>query len=198
MKSYNDPTYPPKGLWDPRLSCAECKTLQPVEEIHSNPWFVLNSRGGYYTIELRHPSVVILPIVDSHSILMVRPIRPVVVDCPLELPAGGVDEGELPVEGAARELQEETGIRVEAARLVPMTPISLSPNRFPQLIYIFQVDLTQNEFEQRKLHDEEIDALELVTFQKAMDYLVSGGIYVAVPAAVIGIYLLKQSLQKQP
>lgn len=196
MKSYNDPTYPPKGLWDPRLSCADCKTLQPVEEIHSNPWFVLNSRGGYYTIELRHPSVVILPIVDHHSILMVRPIRPVVRDCPLELPAGGVNEGELPVEGATRELREETGILLEAERLVPMPPISLSPNRFPQLIYIFQVDLTQDEYEQRECHDEEIDALELISFQKATEFLVSGEIYVAVPAAVVGMYLLKQSIPK--
>ena len=93
-------------------------------------WFNVLNRGGYYTVEYHLPQVVILPVVEQQSIVMVRVKRPVLGDIPLELPAGCAEEGELLIEGAARELGEETGIKIhEANRLIPLPPLAMSPEQ---------------------------------------------------------------------
>lgn len=73
--------------------------LGPVFLAHENPWFKVMSRGTYYTIEYERPQVVILPILGGDSIVMVRVKRPLIDDCPLELPAGDSDEGESLTKG---------------------------------------------------------------------------------------------------
>ena len=98
-----------------------CTGLQPVETLHENEWFSTRNRGGYYTVEYHQPHVVILPVVNQDSIVLVRVKRPVIDDDPLELPAGCVEAGETPEQGARRELAEETGMRVDdLTRFVPM------------------------------------------------------------------------------
>ena len=63
----------------------------------------------YYRI--RHPdSVIILPITQDGKFVFVRQYRPTVERFTLELPAGGIDEGEDPVRAASRELVEEVGM----------------------------------------------------------------------------------------
>jgi len=91
---------------DPRLFTPQCSSLTPVETVHENPWFTVRNRGGYFTTEYEFPQVVILPVVESHSIVMVRVKRPVINDVSLELPAGSVNENESPVHGAARKLAQ--------------------------------------------------------------------------------------------
>jgi len=193
-KQYNSPTFPPKGPWDTRLVGPVCHDLTPVKKIHTNPWFAVNERGSFFTIEYHLPQVIVLPVLESHSFVMVRPFRPVVKDCPLEFPAGAVEEGEKPVEGATRELLEESGILIDSSRFVPMAPLALSPNRTPKLIHIFRVDVTQQEYDQRGGFDTEIEALEVISFHEAAESVVSGNIYISIPVAIIGMYLLERSL----
>jgi 8-oxo-dGTP pyrophosphatase MutT (NUDIX family) len=121
---------------------------------------------------------------------MVRAKRPVLDDYTLELPAGCSEEGESPEEGIARELAEETGIKVEPRRFVPMPPLAASPNRMPVLIYTFLVHLTQAEWDRRGSHDEEIHSVELLEIERAVRMIASGEIYVAIPVAMIGTYLM--------
>ena len=78
---------------------------------------VLN-RGGYFTVEYNQPQVLILPIVENNSVVMVRVRRPVIADNTLELPAGGVQMDESPIEAACRELSEETGIKIHDLSLL--------------------------------------------------------------------------------
>jgi ADP-ribose pyrophosphatase len=194
MKQYNSPTFPPTGPWDKRMTRPACPDLVPVKEIHQNPWFTVNNRGSFYTIEYHLPQTIILPVLEDHSLIMVRPHRPVIADCPLEFPAGAVEKGEQPVEGAAREFKEETGIQIYPSRFVPMAPLALSPNRTPKLIYIFRVDVQQQEFDQRGDFDSEIEAIELISMREAAESVVSGRIYISIPVAIIGMYLLERSL----
>ena len=59
-----------------------------------------------------HPgSVVILPILDHSRVILVRQYRRAIDRDLLELPAGTLGAGELPVACAKRELEEETGWR---------------------------------------------------------------------------------------
>ena len=180
---------------DPRLSAPQCPLLTPVSTVHINKWFVVRDRGGYFTVEYKQPQVIILPIIDNHSILMVRVKRPVIADNTLELPAGGAKKNEAPIDAAVREFAEETGIEIEnKSRFIPEAPFSVSPNRVPTLIHIFQITLTQAEYDSRRSHDDEIVNVVCYRFEEMKKMLVQGKIYISVPAAIIGRYLLKECI----
>lgn len=60
---------------------------------------------------VRHPgSVVVVPITDDGSLVLVRQYRHAVGRSVWELPAGTLKPGEEPLAAAARECQEETGL----------------------------------------------------------------------------------------
>ena len=61
-------------------------------------------------------SVCIVPIDDQGDVLFVRQYRTPAKGALLELPAGGVEEGEVSEETVQRELQEETGYRAGTLR----------------------------------------------------------------------------------
>jgi len=187
---YKNASYPPSGSWDLRLTEAVCSTLMPVKVWHENPWFTVRQRGDYYTAEYVMPQVIVLPVVENRAFVMVRVKRPVLDDITLELPAGGAETGEAPEISAARELAEEAGISIhDPSRMVPMPPLATSPNRMPKLVYVFRVDLTRKEFDQRMPHDNEIDSVELVQITEAIQLMTTGGIYVAPVIAIISMYL---------
>jgi 8-oxo-dGTP pyrophosphatase MutT (NUDIX family) len=190
---YRTASFPPHGDWDARLTTIACRELQPVDVMHENPWFTVRNRGGYFTLEYHLPQVIVLPIVERRAVVMVRAKRPVLDDCTLELPAGCAERGEAPADGAARELAEETGIVVSPRRLVPMPPLAPSPNRMPTLVYAFRVDLGQEEFDRRGSHDDEIHRVELLALDEAVHMIATGAIYVAIPVAMIGTYLLTRN-----
>jgi 8-oxo-dGTP pyrophosphatase MutT (NUDIX family) len=184
---------------DPRLISPQCFSLTPVETVHENPWFVVRNRGGYFTTEYKQPQVIILPIVDGNYIVMVRAKRPVIADITLELPAGAAKENETSVQAASRELSEETGIKInDLTRFKMLPPISNSPNRNPKLIYIYEVEISKREYENRKLNEEdnEISSVELFKFDDIQKLILQGQLYVSIPLAVILRFLLSMKMQK--
>jgi len=75
--------------------------------------------GRHTTREtVEHPDcIVVVPIDEQNNVLLVRQFRHPVNKTLLELPAGGIEEGETPEDAVRRELQEEIGYlpsRVEA------------------------------------------------------------------------------------
>ncbi len=194
---YQAPSYPPHKAWDSRMISDEiCPSLKPIQTVHENPWFTVKNRGGYFTTEMREAHGVVLPIVDKKSIVLVRVFRPIINDETLELPAGGFSlKKESPEQGLTRELAEETGIFIDDVnRLEPLPPISVSPNRNPNLIFPFKIDITKGEFEARKKHDNEITEVLCVPFKQALRLINSGEIYVALPIAVILRFLGQKEL----
>jgi ADP-ribose pyrophosphatase len=187
----------PVNTDDSRLLKARCIGLLPVETIHHNSWFDVRNRGGYFTTEYHQPQVVVLPVVDEQAVVMVRVKRPVLDDATLELPAGGIRPNETPREGAVRELHEETGIQIGAQRLLPLTPLSNSPNRNPNLIHIFQAGITLNEYDQRGGFDDEIDDVALYRLDELRKMILDGKIFVGVPLAVLGRFLLARVPNKK-
>jgi 8-oxo-dGTP pyrophosphatase MutT (NUDIX family) len=187
---YKDPSFPPSGAWDRRLSDVACDGLQPVETLHENSWFALRNRGGYFTVEYHLRHVAVLPVISRDSVAMVRVKRPVIGDETLELPAGGIESGEQPASAAARELAEETGIHVsDIGRFVPMTPIAVSSTRMPKLSYVFRVEVSEQEFAARRPHDNEIHSVERIAVEQLPGMMARGEIYVSVPLAILGIFL---------
>lgn len=191
-------SYPPRGEWDRRLTAVACPDLAPVTTVHENEWFAVRNRGGYFTTEFHLPQVIVLPVVGDTDIVMIRVRRPVIGDTTLELPAGAIERGETPVAGAAREFAEETGIAVPEARFKAMPPMSTSPNRMPNLVYVFRVDITQSEFDQRRPHDTEVESVHHVALEQAVRLVIAGGLYVALPVAVIASYLFSRFPRSGP
>ena len=148
-------------------------------------------RGGYFTIEDNLPQVQILPIVENRAIVMVRVFRPVVADSTLELPAGGIQsQNELPIEAAAREFREETGILITDPNRFEMLPPLIHMTRSPLLPYVFQVRLTQQEYDSRKDHDHEISDVVYFSFKEILEKIKSGEIYVGLQISVIMRYFI--------
>jgi len=63
------------------------------------------------------PAVTVVPVLGE-ELVMVRQYRFPVHEVSLELPAGHMEEGESPIECAARELEEETGYRAGRVELL--------------------------------------------------------------------------------
>ena len=168
-----------------------CHELAPVKEEYRNPWFKVMDRGSYFTLEYDRPQVVVLPVVDRNGILMVRVKRPIINDCPLELPAGDSMPHETPVEAARRELSEEAGIYIDALdRFSPIIPISEMPGRMPVLLSVFQIELTMDEFNRRKTFDgDEIISVELLPVKTVMGKIISGEIYLSSPIAILSRFI---------
>lgn len=68
---------------------------------------------------VRHAgSVAALPVHDDGRVVLVRQYRYPVDEGVWELPAGRLDPGETPAEGAGRELEEEVGLRAGSVDLM--------------------------------------------------------------------------------
>ena len=71
--------------------------------------FLPNGKEFHVAIVRHPPSVVIIPIQDDGRVVMIKQFRPALKRQLWELPAGNMDEGEVPEGAAARECEEEIG-----------------------------------------------------------------------------------------
>jgi len=101
---------------------SDCPQILDSQEIFRGRIFevtVDTIREGEKTYQrevVHHPgSAVIIPVLADGTIALVRQYRHPAVRYLLEAPAGTLKRGEIPEEGAARELEEELGF--VAARL---------------------------------------------------------------------------------
>jgi ADP-ribose pyrophosphatase len=83
-----------------------------------------------------HPgAVVVLPLLDADTIVMIRNFRPSVGATLLELPAGTLEADEPAEACAGRELIEETGYR--AGRIEPLVDFYTSPGVLSERMFAF-------------------------------------------------------------
>lgn len=80
-------------------------------------------------------AVCIVPVLPDGRIVMVRQFRKPAEAALLEVPAGGLESGEEPLEAARRELIEECGY--QAARITPLFQAYLAPGYSTELMYAF-------------------------------------------------------------
>lgn len=135
--------------------------------------------GSTGTLEMvRHPGAsAVVPFLDDPAdpdprILLIRQFRHAANGYIWEIPAGRLDPGETPEQGATRELQEETGM--QAGRIEHLLTIYTTPGFTDERIHLFMASvLTAGE------HHREVDEfMELVPtrFSAAMALIRSGEI----------------------
>jgi ADP-ribose pyrophosphatase len=131
----------------------------------------------------------ILALDEEGRILLVRQYRHPFGREVLEIPAGVIEEGEDPAAAARRELEEECGYHAKELQL--LSRIAVSPGWTDEVIHLFlATDLIKTEqrlddeerieivrvnyedFEERIVADEIVDAKSVAAFFHALRYLV--------------------------
>jgi ADP-ribose pyrophosphatase len=138
-----------------------------------------------YTREVvHHPgSAVILPAFDDGTIALVRQYRHPAVKYLLELPAGTLNDRERPEDGAARELEEELGVR--AGKLEKLSEFFVSPGFCEEKMWLYlATELTET---QQRLEADEMIEIVRVTVDRALQMITDGEIEDA--KTIIGLML---------
>lgn len=110
---------------------------------------------AFERVVVSHPgAVVVVPLTAAGEVLLVRQYRYAAAEALLECVAGTLEPGEAPAECAAREIQEEAGVR--AGRLTPLAEFYSAPGFSSEKLYLFLAE----ELSESRLPgdaDEEID-----------------------------------------
>ena len=113
-----------------------------------------------------------LALTPDGKIPLVRQYRHPAVRYLLETPAGTLDEGERPEDGAARELQEELGL--VAGRMEKLSEFFVSPGFCEEKMWVFlATELTEGR--QQPDEDEVLDVVRL-PIDEALEMISSGEI----------------------
>ena len=158
--------------------------------LYRNPWcafrvdeVVLPSGAAiqYGVLESRGFAAVV-PVTDSGAVVLVRQWRQPLGSFTLELPSGGVDEGENPGQAAERELFEETGFR--AGELERLVSVHTSTGRTTEVCHLFRCKALRDPEGPRPEATEFIEVVEM-PLGEALRMVSGGGITDA--ATVLGL-----------
>ena len=108
-------------------------------------------------------SAVIVPVFADQTVALVKQYRHAAEKYLWEIPAGSLEKGENPEEGAKRELEEEVG--ATAGKLELLSEFYVSPGFLSEKMFVFlATDLTETS---QKLEADELIELERFTFERA-------------------------------
>ena len=118
-----------------------------------------------------HPgSAVIVPVFADKTVALVRQYRHAAGKYLLEIPAGSLDGDELPETGAARELEEEIGVRAE--RIEKIAEFYVSPGFLTEKMYLFlATELTETS---QNLDEDEFVEIERIPLETALEMVRDG------------------------
>jgi len=137
-------------------------------------------------------SAVIVPVFADMTVALVRQYRHAAGKYLLEIPAGSLNKGEDPKEGAARELEEEIGVTAE--NIEKISEFYVSPGFLTEKMFLFMATgLTET---LQNLEEDELLSIERITFAEAFSKIKSGGIDDA--KTIIGIMLATSQIGFSP
>ena len=105
---------------------------------------LINGKTSYREVVEHAGGVVILAVDEQNRAYMVRQFRYPIGRAMLEVPAGKLEKGEDPLDGAIRELREETGLTAE--KIIYFNGTYPSPGFCDEQLHIYlALGLTQGE-----------------------------------------------------
>jgi ADP-ribose pyrophosphatase len=118
---------------------------------------------------VQHPPSVVLVVVEGGEVVLVRQSRAGSGSRTLELPSGKLEEGEAPVDAAARELAEDCGLAAEV--LSAVGTFWAAPGYSTELVHVFEAS-GLSQADPAELDDDEdieVERLPLVGALEALD-----------------------------
>lgn len=173
-------------------------------EVYRNPWTIVredviersNGQRGIYGVVDKDPACIVIPIErtrEGEFVWLVRQFRYTVGGTYYEFPQGGWEMAEVdPVEMAAGELREETGLRAERMTLLAKLWIGYGVMR--QLHHVFLAEgLSQGEHDRDpEEHDMTVHRVSVEEFESM---LLDGRVMDNCSAAAWGVYRVWQDRQ---
>jgi ADP-ribose pyrophosphatase len=166
-------------------------TITNKEIIHNGPVrlridsFTYKGKTFKKEVVEHNPSVGIIPTINEDEILLIRQFRHAVNKYLIEIPAGKIENNELPYEAAKRELAEETGF---TGVLKPLTMCYLAPSYDTELMHFFVADnLTKLDNPTNMDEDENISSM-IVKLNDAINYCYDGTISDCKTVSAIFLY----------
>lgn len=138
---------------------------------------------------VEHPGGACVLFEENGSILFVRQFRYAYGEVVCELPAGKLEPGEPPALAAARELEEEAGIRAEALEL--LFTLYPSPGYTNEKIYIYRA-LNGRRLDAHPDEGEFVQA-EFIPVVRVKEMLKNGELKDAKTIAAVQAYLLSEA-----
>lgn len=174
----------PQILSSKMIASSECFHVQALEMQFAN-----GERRRYERLKSRgHGSVIIVPMLDEDTVILVREYGAGLDDYFLGLPQGVVEAGETAMEAANRELMEEVGYGSNA--LSPLKKIAISPG---YMTHLTDIVLAQELYE-NKLPGDEPEPLEVVTWPlSGLDELVKREEFCE-PRSIAALFLARERL----
>ncbi|MCY7345099.1 MAG: NUDIX hydrolase [Pyrinomonadaceae bacterium] len=112
-------------------------------------------------------SAVIVPVFADETVALVKQYRHAAKKYLWEIPAGSLEKGENPEEGARRELEEEIG--VTCGRIEKLAEFYVSPGFLSEKMFVFlATNLAETE---QKLEADELIEVKRLTFRKAFEMI---------------------------
>lgn len=155
----NEPTISSRHIFSGRIIDVRVDTVR-----------LQNGRESTREIVDHAPSICVVPVDNDGNVLMVRQYRKPTDGFLLEVPAGGIEEGETPEEATRRELQEEIGHTAE--RLEALSAFWLAPGWCSEYMYSFLA----TDLEPAALDSDEDEFIEVVRVPLSdVAYLIASG-----------------------
>ena len=172
------------------------KWKKPAKPVFQNQRFSLLENEDFHVLEYHAQQVIVLPILEKIRVVMPKVFRKILGGAVWELPAGGVQKNENPEEAALRELREETGISItDISRLISENTLAVSPNRLPMFPSIYSINVSENEFDNRSMHDDEVESVDCFSINTIKAMISSGEIVTSITLAILGRFILGQDFQ---
>jgi len=146
-----------------------------------------NYKGKVFRKEVveHSPSVGIIPVINKREILLIRQFRHAVNKYLVEIPAGKIENNELPYEAAKRELAEETGY---TGVLKPLTGCFLAPSYDTELMHFFIAENVSKLDNPKKMDEDENITNLVVELKDAIKYCYDGTIIDCKTVTAIFLY----------
>jgi len=160
---------------------------------YSNPWIEVlhdevdrpdGSRGIYGVVHFANAAVGVVAVDDAGRILLVGQHRYPLDEYSWEIPEGGAAPDAPLVEGARRELREETGYEAATWRQVSRLTLSNSVTDERGALFV-ATDLTAGEADPEPSEDL---AVRWATVDEILDEIAAGTIHDLMTIAAIGLY----------
>jgi 8-oxo-dGTP pyrophosphatase MutT (NUDIX family) len=160
--------------------------------VYENPWIRVSDHEAtapsgrpaqYGLVSFKNLAIAVLPLHDDGTVTLVGQNRFAFMDYSWELPEGGSPRGEDPLEGAKRELAEETGLQAAVWRQVLKVQLSNSVTDERAVGYL-AFGLSPSDAGHQS-DDTEVIALARAPFREVLEAALAGDLEDALTVAML-------------